>query len=121
MTLLWLPIFYLQNVIDAKTVVTFKEYVLFTSCLQCFTSRPDRCMWMCMLLIPWPCVMPILAPRDSPSLSTIVLRTWSIISRKMLNFIVNILFFCCHSNMHTFLILSIQCLKMSHLKAPMMQ
>ena len=44
------------------------------------TSRPVRCMcmwiWMWMLVIPWPCVLPILVPSDSPSLSTILLRTW---------------------------------------------
>ena len=38
-TLLWLSIFDLQNVIDAKTVVTFREYVLLTSCLQCLHKQ----------------------------------------------------------------------------------
>ena len=33
-TLLSLSIFDLQNVTDTKTVVTFKEYVLLTSCVQ---------------------------------------------------------------------------------------
>ena len=34
-TLLWLSIFDLENVIGAKTVETFKGYILLTSCFQC--------------------------------------------------------------------------------------
>ena len=38
-TLLWLLLFDLENVIDAKTVATFKGYVLLTSCFQCLHKQ----------------------------------------------------------------------------------
>ena len=63
-TLLLLSIFDLENVIDAKTVVTFKEYILLTCCFQYISN------------------------------------SFIIISRKMINFMVNVLLF-------TFLIISI--------------
>ena len=37
--LLLLSIFDLENVIDAKTVVTFKEYVLLTHYFQCLNKQ----------------------------------------------------------------------------------
>ena len=36
---LWLFIFDLENVLDTKTVVTFREYVLLTYCFQCLHKQ----------------------------------------------------------------------------------
>ena len=59
-TLLWLSIFDLQNVIDAKTVVTFREYVLLTSRFSVYINKSfiiiSRKMFLllkCSFVLPW--------------------------------------------------------------------